>query len=229
MLLNSKMRQILLILVFAHLCLIAQDNPDPERFIEEIRNFRQWDRKNALPDDHVLFLGSSSIRMWMTAEWFPEKPVVNRGFGGAHISDLLYFREDILLKYDEPACIVFYCGGNDIAGGKTAERVVLDFQAFWSVVQNHFFGTPLVYIPIKPCPDRWLLWEEENEANMKIKNLCEDDPILFYADTAAPMLQTGKPPADSLFIVDGLHLNENGYKMWSRIVDPFIEKSLNVE
>lgn len=199
--------------------LYAVDDPDPGRYFDEINAFRQWDRKNAIPQNHILFIGSSSIRMWMTADWFPGLPVVNRGFGGAHISDLLHYKKDILIKYGRPDAIVFYCGGNDVASGKTPERVIDDFNEFWSGVQNQFPGTPLIYIPVKPCPSRWNIWAEEKQVNKEIRRLCRNDSLLYYADTAEPMLATGTPPADSLFIKDGLHLNENGYRMWTAVVD----------
>jgi len=134
--------------------LAAQTDPDPHRFDEAIETFRRWDAKNAIPDHPILFVGSSSIRMWKTAESFTDLPVVNRGFGGAHISDMLFFKQDILLKYKKPACIVMYCGGNDVAGGKSAERVVRDFKTWWAAVKpiwrlkrcamsTIFFSTPI--------------------------------------------------------------------------------------
>src|SRR5690606_25008770 len=65
--------------------------PAPTRFEAEIEAFRAWDRKNAVPADAVLFVGSSSIRMWATAVSFPDLPVVNRGFGGSQISDVNHY------------------------------------------------------------------------------------------------------------------------------------------
>jgi len=206
--------------------LAAQTDPDPHRFDEAIETFRRWDAKNAIPDHPILFVGSSSIRMWKTAESFTDLPVVNRGFGGAHISDMLFFKQDILLKYKKPACIVMYCGGNDVAGGKSAERVVRDFKTWWAAVQKAFPETPLVYIPIKPCPNRWHIWDEENKANMAIKTMCDVDDLLFYADTATPMLETGQPPANDLFIDDKLHLSDKGYAMWSKVVRIAISKAV---
>lgn len=204
----------------------AQTDPDPHRFDEEIESFRTWDEKNAIPDAPILFVGSSSICMWKSAVLFPGLPVVNRGFGGAHISDMLFFKQDILLKYIKPACLVMYCGDNDVAGGKSAERVVEDFNAWWTTVKEAFPRTSLVYIPIKPCPNRWNIWEEANKANMAIKSLCEEDSLLYYADTATPMLETGRPPADDLFIADKLHLSEKGYEMWTKVVQESINEAL---
>ncbi len=201
----------------------AQDNPDPNRFDREIKAFRAWDRKNAIPDDYVLMLGSSSIRMWPSAESFPDLKVVNRGFGGAHISDLIHFQKDILRRYAPPQCIVFFCGGNDVTGGKPAEQVIGDFQAFWKIVNEHAPNTPLIYIPIKPCPSRWHLWTQESQVNASVLKQSEKDPLLYYADTATPMLETGSPPDDSLFIADKLHLSARGYAMWTAAVRPHVD------
>lgn len=216
-------------LILFHLCIssvFAQTDPDPHRFDKEINAFRAWDAKNAIPDQAILFVGSSSIRMWKSAQSFPDLPVVNRGFGGAHISDMLYFKQDILLKYKMPSCLVMYCGGNDVAGGKSAERVVDDFKKWWNVVQTAFPGTPLVYIPIKPCPNRWKIWPEENKANNAIEKMCDADELLFYADTATPMLETGRPPADDLFIADKLHMSDKGYEIWTKVVRRSIKEAL---
>lgn len=205
---------------------VAQEDPDPNRFLDTIQLFREWDAKNAIPEDPVLFVGSSSIRMWKTAESFSNLPVVNRGFGGAHISDMLYFKQDILLNYKAPEVVVMYCGDNDIAGGKTPQRVVEDFITWWSVVNDAFPETRLVYIPIKPCPARWHLWEQANEVNQAIAVMCETNPLLFYADTASPMLETGSPPAEELFIQDMLHLSAKGYEMWTEVVRATLTEAL---
>ncbi len=206
--------------------LFAQSNPDPHRFDKEMENFQYWDSKNAIPENHVLFVGSSSIRMWTSAESFPDLPVVNRGFGGAHISDMIFFQENILLKYGAPACIVMFCGGNDVAGGKSAEQVLNDFKTWWSIIQNNFAGTPLVFIPIKPCPSRWNIWQEENRVNMAVLEMSKVEPHLYYADTAAPMLDTGQPPTNDLFLDDLLHLSDTGYEMWTGVVRSVLDEIL---
>jgi len=213
-----------IVLLFFNFSVFAQIDPDPNRFIDEINSFRQWDAKNAVPDHLVLFVGSSSIRKWKTHDSFPDLPVVNRGFGGAHISDMLYFINDIALKYPRPSCIVFYCGDNDIAGGKSPERVLLDYQKFVNAVHRKFPGVPFIYIPIKPSLSRWQLWERMRQTNALIKSYSEKDRRLFYADTATPMLgKNGKPKAE-LFVDDGLHLNARGYELWTKIIQRAIEE-----
>ena len=117
---------ILIIFLAAHF-VFAQEKADlnATRFQQEIDNFSAWDAKNATPDSAILFIGSSSIRFWKTHDAFPNQPVINRGFGGSHISDVNVFADKIVLPY-RPAIIVFYAGDNDVAYGKSAERVFDD-------------------------------------------------------------------------------------------------------
>lgn len=220
-------RQIAIPAVFLclSLWLHAQENPDPLRFQQEIEAFRQWDAKNAVPSHPLLFIGSSSIRLWKTAEAFPDLPVVNRGFGGAHFSDLLFYLDDILLKYPEPAAIILYCGDNDAAYGKSPDRIVDDFKKFIVAAHSRFPATPVVYIPIKPSPSRWTVWPVQKEVNERIRSLCREDSLLFYADIVTPMLAAGKPPADELFLDDRLHLSEKGYAILQKVVN---ETLLNI-
>ncbi|MBN1560006.1 hypothetical protein JW998_07130 [candidate division KSB1 bacterium] len=216
----------ILVVLFSALELYPQATPDPHRFDGEIATFRVWDAKNALPDHHVLFVGSSTIRMWKSAEMFPGLPIVNRGFGGAHFSDLLFFVDDVLLKHGAPACIVLYCGDNDVASGLAAEQVIENFQAWWTLVQESFPSTPLIYLPIKPCPSRWNRWEEASRVNKAIFDLAAKNDKLYYADTATPMLRTGAPPATDLFIDDLLHLSDRGYEMWTNVLRPLLDDIL---
>jgi creatinine amidohydrolase len=204
----------------------SQENPDPNRYLQEIQEFRTWDRKNSLPENILLLVGSSSVRLWPSAASFPGFCVVNRGFGGAHISDILHFSEDVLLHFPDPLCIVFFCGSNDIAAGKSAERVFEDFRKFRALAASHAPGTPLVYIPINPCPQRWPAWKEADRANRMIRRLCDADSNLYYADTAVRMLETGQPPADSLFLEDKLHLSDKGYALWTSVIRPVVERAV---
>lgn len=203
----------------------AQADPDPARFAAEIEAFEQWDRKNAVPEEAVLFVGSSSIRMWPTAERFPGMPVVNRGFGGSHISDVNHYFDRIVLKYT-PAAIVFYAGDNDIAGEKTPERVVADFEAFVARVHQAQPDTPVIFIPIKPSLSRWSLWEAMSRANERVEAFAQEHGGVYYADLATPMLGTDGRPRPSLFIEDGLHLSAEGYTVWTRALRPVLEEAL---
>lgn len=205
--------------------LVAQEaaaDPDPARYQGEIDAFIDWNSRNSFPENGVLFVGSSSIRLWKTRDCFPEFPVINRGFGGAHISDILHYFDVVVLPY-KPKVILFYTGDNDIAGKKTPQRVLNDYKKFVALAEQAAPGAKIIYIPIKPSLNRWHLWELMNEANQLIESYSESDPHLFYIDTSTPTLTKDGTPQPDLLLTDGLHLNEKGYALWTKIVKPLLE------
>jgi lysophospholipase L1-like esterase len=205
--------------------LAAETPPDPHRFDAEIARFRDWDRQNSTPRDATLFAGSSSIRLWPTAESFPHLPVINRGFGGAEIPDVLFFMDELVLAH-RPAAIVFYAGDNDIAAGRLAGTVLADFQRFEQRVRQELPQAAIVFVSIKPSLARWNLWPEMRRANALVKAHCAAGQRLFYADVATPMLAGGGQPGAGLFVEDGLHLSAAGYALWNEVLGPLLDEAL---
>lgn len=222
----------LLIVVCSLAVLNAQDKPgvkdEASRWEETIRVFEEWDRKNSFASDAVLFVGSSSIRLWQTRECFEEFEVINRGFGGSQISDVNYFAKRIVLRY-EPKVIVFYAGDNDVAAGKSAKRVFDDYMKFEKLVHKELPDTRIIFISIKPSRRRWSLWDVMNAANMMIKDFSMRDSRLFYFDGATPLLDSDGEPKVELFLDDKLHLNSKGYEVWTKLLRPIIKEALNRE
>ncbi len=214
----------LLILPGGPLALAGDRNdPDPARFEKDIASFEAWDRKNAPPKEPILFVGSSSIRMWETRVSFPDLPVINRGFGGAHISDVLHFAQRVVIPYNAPI-IVFYCGDNDIAGGKSPERVAMDFEKFVKLVRQNRPDTRIIYLPIKPSNSRWKFWPAMRTANEFVLRICAADDQLFCVDTATPLLGDDGRPQNRFFLKDCLHLNADGYRVWTEVVAPVLKR-----
>lgn len=200
-------------------------DPDPNRFAEEIKAFGEWDSKNAAPAEPVLFVGSSSIRMWRTHDCFPDLPVLNRGFGGSHISDVLHFADRLVLPY-KPRVIVFYAGDNDIAAGKSAQRVFEDYHKFVGIVHARLPETRIIFLAIKPSESRWSLWPEAKKANELMQHVCGPDGEVLYADLARPLLGSDGKPRSELFLGDKLHLNAAGYKVWTEALTPVLQQAL---
>src|SRR5688572_25554184 len=85
---------------------IAQQLP----FWDEIRNFKKQDSISLPAKYQILFVGSSSFRMWKGIEkYFPAVKIVNRGFGGSSLLEVIKYADDIILPY-HPKQIVIYCG-----------------------------------------------------------------------------------------------------------------------
>tara|TARA_Y100000590_G_scaffold359287_1_gene415057 strand:+ start:57 stop:725 length:669 start_codon:yes stop_codon:yes gene_type:complete len=207
----------------------GQIDPDPSRFYTDnngdevsIENFLRWDQKNTYVKNGILFVGSSSIRKWPTSNYFNDLPIINRGFGGSHISDVNYYFNSIVRIY-KPRIIVLYAGDNDIAGKKMPEQVLEDYIEFVNLVGRQLPSTKIIYLPIKPSPSRWSLWKDMKQANRLIKLYTDLDHMQYYVDTANPMLDSrGKPLAD-LFVDDSLHLSKKGYDLWSEILKPVLD------
>ncbi len=196
-------------------------DPDPERFSDDIAAFEAWDAKNATPEDAILFVGSSSIRLWSTAEAFPDKPVVNRGFGGSELSDVMHFF-DVLVTRHTPTTIVLYEGDNDIEHGKPAGQVFDDFEAFVERVQRELPDARIVFISIKPSPSRWDMWPAMVEANRLVAAFADQHEDIDYADLATPLLEQSGEPGD-FFVADDLHLNDRGYEAWRKALMPYLD------
>lgn len=218
---NVALRRITAALALVCVCVLqphevkAQGNdPDPARFDREIEAFNRWDAKNTPAADPVVFVGSSSIRFWNTAERFPDLPILNRGFGGAHISDVNHFLEETVTRYS-PSIVVFYAGDNDMGAGKSEEVVVADYGEFIEGVWASSPETQIVFIPIKPSLARWQLWPDMESANRLVRQFSSKDSRLHYVDLATPMLGNDGRPRPELFISDGLHMTAQGYDVWT--------------
>ena len=180
-----------------------------------IQAFEEQDRRAAPEPGGVLFLGSSSIRLWETAKAFPEVKSINRGFGGSQIADSVHFADRILIPY-KPRLIVFYAGDNDIASGKSAEQVLADFQALVRRVRSSLPEARIAFVAIKPSPARWKFFDAQQKANGLIEEFVKMEKRLVYIDVVKPMLGEDGQPRAELFQGDKLHLNDEGYKLLER-------------
>jgi lysophospholipase L1-like esterase len=195
-------------------------------FESEIRSFEAQDHRTPPPHRPIVFIGSSSIRIWTSLEQdFPREHVLNRGFGGSHIADSVGFVERIVVPY-EPPLVVMYAGGNDIAAGKSPAVVAADFKAFAARVWSHLPRTQIAFISIAPSPARWNQAQRIREANTLIAAACKADTRLHYVDVFPRMLGADGKPRGDLFLDDGLHMNRHGYELWIPLVRDTIQSVL---
>jgi lysophospholipase L1-like esterase len=195
-----------------------------DRFEAEIKAFEYADSQQMPPTGAILFTGSSSIRMWETlAEDFAPLPVINRGFGGSTLPEVMHYSKRIIYKY-EPKLIVLYCGENDIAEGDPATKVFQDFKKFIGETEKNLAGVPIVFISAKPSPDRWKLWRQYVQFNELAERFATARPNVHYVDISGTLLGKNGEPDASLFIQDGLHMNRRGYAKWVEVLQPFLEE-----
>ena len=189
-----------------------------DTFINEINEFKRLDNESFPGKGKILFTGSSSIRFWDSLEKDMEPlEVLNRGFGGAQISHVIYHFEDIVKPYN-PKAIVFFCGTNDLTALKTPEETLNDFKKFLNLVRNEFGNIKVYVIGIKPTVDRLYLDKQERIFNSSIKLLANNDAYLEYINVWDSMLDEKSERMPQLFLEDGLHLNTKGYEIWTKLV-----------
>jgi lysophospholipase L1-like esterase len=194
-----------------------------EQWEKEIAAFEASDRENATPMGGVLFIGSSSIRLWTTlGKDFPDQPVLNRGFGGSRIADSTHFAPRIVFPY-KPRLIVMYAGGNDINDGNTPEDVLADFQTFVTTVRRQLPGTRIAWISIAGNPARWAQADRVRKANALVEAYTKQAPNLAFIDIFPHMLDAAGQPRPELFVADRLHMSPAGYAIWVRIVGPYLK------
>ena len=216
------MRFLLLFLFF--ITAVADTNAQP--FREEIRAFKKSDSLNMPPRKANLFVGSSSLRMWKNMEQdFSGYLVINRGFGGATLPDVIRYAGDIIFPY-HPKQVLIYCGDNDLAESDTvrAETVLQRFTRLFTLIRNNNPHQRIVFISIKPSPSRQHLMPEIQKANEMIRGFLKNHRRTKYVDVYTPMLTASGVPRPELFLADKLHMNEEGYRIWQKAIRPVLKK-----
>ena len=192
----------------------------------EIQAFERLDKTQTYAEDAILFIGSSSIRLWKTLEEdMKPYPVIQRGYGGAHFRDMVFFTDRILA--DHPLSMVVCFVANDISGsGKdgTPQEVLKLFKYFIKQVIAKHPSIPIMQVAITPTQSRWRLWPQINVVNQLIRAYCEKTENLYFINTVPEFLDEHGKPKPQWFVGDQLHLNKKGYEVWNRIIKGEIEK-----
>ena len=194
-------------------------------FWNEIQAFKKADSINMPPPGAILFIGSSSFRKWTTIQQdFKGYNIINRGFGGSVFPDILGYVDDIVKPY-HPAQVVIYCGDNDLAFSNSVTPKIVEqrFIELFNAVRNIYPSTKILFVSIKPSPSRKKLLPQIEESNDLIRHFLNTQKNTAYADVFHPMMN-GASPVGELFINDSLHMNEKGYAIWTRVIQPYLIK-----
>ena len=182
-------------------------------------------------DRPVVFVGSSSIRLWSTlGEDMAPVPALNRGYGGSKIFDTIYWADQLVTRHD-PTVVVAFTGTNDIKGDapRSAEWVAARFDELVERLRALGCDAPLVYIAISPTPSRAEHLAIVLETNHMIRERCSRDEGLHFVDTASQLLDADGQPDPRWFVEDQLHLNAEGYAAWTAMIRPVVHRLDMVE
>lgn len=216
----KKIFSAFLMLTFA--LLFAQEKP---MFWQDIQNFKKLNLENPPAKNAILLVGSSSFTKWTdVANYFPDKTIINRGFGGSRLTDLNDYAEDLLNPY-QPKQIIIYCGENDFADNDKlkADVVVERFKAFYKKIRTKFPKIEVDYISIKYSPSREKLWPQMKEANKKIADFMKKQPNAAFIDITKVMQDENGNVRKDLFVEDMLHMTPEGYRLWTSVMNPYMK------
>jgi lysophospholipase L1-like esterase len=200
----------------------------PEGFLDpaspwefEIRHFEEMDTLSPPAPHPVVFVGSSSIRFWSTLKSdFPLTAPLNRGFGGAHISDLILYYNRIISVY-QPSQVVIYIGENDLMNGVNPSQLTQLIWDFKERIEKDFPLTQIYVTTLKPSPALRTFHDQIIEVNNELKNWPARDSKITFVDVYDAMLDSRDQIRPELFIADGLHMNRVGYAIWAHIFSQY--------
>lgn len=189
----------------------AQQRP----FWNEINDFVKQDSINKPKDGVILFVGSSSFRLWKNVKTdLSNQNILNRAFGGATLLDMLHYKDKNLLNYN-PSKIVMYCGENDVANSEKVDgkEVFKRFKKLYKIIKKQYPNVPFVFVSIKPSILRWSMKDRMMDANERISRYLSHKKQTTFVNVWDAMLENGEPKKD-IFIQDNLHMNSKGYAIW---------------
>ncbi len=205
-----------------------RDLPEVLSWENDIRQFEQLDKSEKYSQNAVIFAGSSSIRLWSTLENdMSPYPVIQRGYGGARLSDFAVYADRIIGPHPCRAIVIFIA--NDITGSesdKSPAEVAALFRYLLKTIRKTHPDTPVFWIAVTPTPSRWGVWNQITEATGRIKDICDNNSNTFLIRTDFAFLDATGKPKPELFIEDKLHLNQQGYAIWTEIVKKELGKVL---
>ena len=219
-------QNLVLLILFTGLFFITRQSAFAQNFQKwepDIAAFEQANKSKAPPKGHIVFTGSSSIRLWENLPmYFPDKKILNRGFGGSQTDEVVYFANRLITPY-KPKQVVIYSGDNDLAAGKTPEKVLEDFKALFHKIREERKKATITFISIKPSPSRKHIRPQISQTNALIQAFLEQQKRTSYVDVFTPMLLPNGKPKPELFRPDSLHMTKAGYDIWAEVLKPYLK------
>ncbi len=218
--------KIFLFLLLSVLGILPTNAQQSAPFYSDIQSFKKHDSANFPPAHAILFVGSSSFTKWTDVQdYFPGYTIINRGFGGSSLPDVIRYADDIIFPYD-PKQIVIYCGENDLAASDTAtaNMVFSRFTQLFDLIRNKMPNVPVAFVSLKPSPSRANLMGKMVDANTMIKDFLKNKNNTAFIDVYSKMLNADGTPIKDIFIADNLHMNAKGYAIWKKMITPYLVK-----
>jgi lysophospholipase L1-like esterase len=203
---------------------VATAQPAPA-FWKEILAFKKSDSIKMPPPQAILLTGSSSFTKWVDVDkYFPTHTMINRGFGGSTLPDVIRYAYDAILPY-QPRQVLIYCGENDLVSESvTPEEILRRVKTLFGIIRENLPETVISFVSMKPSPVRASIQPRVREGNRLVKEFMQQQKRAQFIDIYDAMLNLDGSFREELFIADRLHMNADGYAIWKRIIEPFLVK-----
>ena len=203
----------------------TREYPSPKKFENAIKAFEKQDAKKAPPENAIVCIGSSSMRMWKKDinEDLGPLTLIPRGFGGSNMNDALHYADRIVLNY-KPRAILLYSCDNDVHQRVAHDTILAAFNSFVKKVHESLPECRIYVIAVKPSIARWKIWPEMNAMNVSLAEICKGHDLLTFIDIATPMLNEEGKPREEIFAKDRHHMNREGYLIWRDTIKPVLHK-----
>jgi lysophospholipase L1-like esterase len=214
--------KVCLLIAITCFAIVAMAQP----FANEIANFKKKDAALFPSSNAILFVGSSSFTKWTDVQdYFPGYTIINRGFGGSTLLDVIRYEKDIIFPY-HPKQIIIYCGENDVASSDTVSaKIVLErFKKLYIDIRAVMVNVPVLFVSLKPSPSRWQMRDRMTGANRLIKKYLKKKKNTAFVSVWNAMLGEDGKPLPDIFISDNLHMNAKGYAIWQKLIEPYLVK-----
>ena len=184
-----------------------------------MRRFAEMDRLDPPELGSIVLTGSSSIARWndQAADALAPLSVIPRGFGGSVMNDVLFYLDQVALKY-RPRAIVIYEGDNDTAYGIPKDVILSGLNKIITRVHEALPETRIYVMAVKPSTLRVDVWNDAQQVNAAYQEVAKSDPLVFFIDSASPFLREDGKVMTDIFVEDGLHLNVTGNLILGSII-----------
>lgn len=215
-----KALKLIFLFLLINFAVKAQGQP---AFYNEILSFKKQDSLKFPPKNAVLFIGSSTFTKWKDIQdYFPKHVIINRGFGGSTLTNQIDNVGNIVYPY-QPKQVVIYCGENDFPEGATPEIVVKRVMKLIDTIKFKYPKVRISFVSIKPSPSREKYIPQMKEANQLIAAMLKGIKGADFINTADGMYTSDGNIRSDIFLKDNLHMNEKGYAIWRKIIEPYLK------
>lgn len=197
------------------------------RYVADVEKLAEKAAADPREEIDVVFFGSSSIRLWKgLEEMMAPLSVANRGYGGATVRDILVNYDKLMAQY-RPKAFVIFCD-NDICGNSVDLSVsgVLDhYRLLFDRLDQDYPGVPVFFLSWKYSGLRAFMRDTQRLVNDVMADYASGSDQVTFVDVNSTLLLPNGDINPALFESDNLHINREGYLLWTSVLKPHLLKA----